>query len=147
VLTRRTVRHPDDAGADRRLQRWRVIAREAAQLAGRAHAPEVHPITPLASACQALPRDAVLYVEAPHAECPLSSATVDPGRPLAIAVGPEGGFEKGELETLHAAGAQPVHLGARILPARLAGAIALCLALQRAGELDAPPAPPPKIVP
>jgi 16S rRNA (uracil1498-N3)-methyltransferase len=147
VVTRRTVRQPDDVAADRRLRRWRVIAKEAAQLAGRARPPEVHPIATLATARQALPPDAVLYVAAPHAERPLARAAVASDRPLALAVGPEGGFDDAELEALRAGGAELAHLGARIVPSRLAGAIALCLALQRAGELDAPPAPPPKIVP
>jgi 16S rRNA (uracil1498-N3)-methyltransferase len=145
VLTRRTVPQPDPPGAERRLERWRAIAREASQLALRARAPVIHPIGTVAEACAALPDDTVLLVAALQGGRPLGVFQVDPERPLAIAIGPEGGFDAGELAALDAAGGETVHLGRRVLPARIAGAVALSLVLARAGELDAPVAPPPKI--
>jgi 16S rRNA (uracil1498-N3)-methyltransferase len=137
VLSSRTVPQPGEAASLRRLERWRTIAREAAQLAGRACTPLVHPIATLEDACAALPRDAKLIAAAVYAERPLARARIDVDRPVAIAIGPEGGFDAAELDVLRRAGAALVNLGPRVLPSRLAGAIALALVLQRAGELDA----------
>ena len=52
-------------------------------------------------------------------------------------IGPEGGFAPTEVSRLRQAGAETVHLGARVLPARRAGVVAAGLLLARAGDLDA----------
>lgn len=57
---------------------------------------------------------------------------LDPARPLALAVGPEGGFAEEEVSLLRERGFTPVTLGRRILRAETA-ALAL-LALCTAGE-------------
>lgn len=145
LISSRTVSRPAGAAARRKLEHWRVIAREAAQLSGRARSPVVHPVASLAEACAALPSGALLLAAATGGERPLSTLAIDPARPLAIAIGPEGGFDGSELETLRRGGATMVHLGPRVMPARLAGGIALSLAMARGGDLDAPPAPHPKI--
>jgi 16S rRNA (uracil1498-N3)-methyltransferase len=145
VRSSRTVPKPSDRSSQHRLERWRTIAREAAQLAGRATVPVIHPLSTLEEACSALARDAVLIATAVDAEIPMARAQIAVERPLAIAIGPEGGFDGAELATLRQHGATLVHLGPRVLPARLAGVVALALALSRAGDLDAAAVPPPKI--
>ncbi len=145
LLTHRTIPQPEAASADRRLERWRTIAREAAQLAGRAAAPVVHPLATIEQACAALPEKVLLLAADPAAAQSIARLDLSADRPLAIAIGPEGGFDEHELAVLDDSGAVAVHLGARVLPARLAGALALCLALARSGDLDAAAVPPPKI--
>jgi 16S rRNA (uracil1498-N3)-methyltransferase len=73
---------------------------------------------------------------------PLAAVEGD-GRPLALVIGPEGGLAPEEVAAIVAAGGEAVHLGPRVLRARLAGAVALAVLLGRLGDLDAALAPPP----
>ena len=54
-----------------------------------------------------------------------------PTAPVVLLVGPEGGFEAGELLAAHAAGFQPIQLGPRVLRTETAGlgAVAAMMAL------------------
>ena len=144
VLTRRTVARPDAERAARRVERWRAIAREAAALAGRAGPVPVHPPRRLEEALASLPPGTRVLACAPGAAAPLAALDPDDRRPLALVIGPEGGLAPEELAAIRAAGGGEVHLGARVLRARLAGAIAVAVLLARLGDLDAAaqPAPP-----
>ena len=62
---------------------------------------------------------------------------------VGLVIGPEGGLDAADLRTLADTGAINVHLGARTLPSRLAGAVATSLLLASSGDLDAAPAPRP----
>lgn len=141
VITERAVARPDHDASRRRVERWQVIAREAAQLAGRARAPGVTAPRPLAEALAALPDGCrILACVADSTATPLRGLDVSAGAPVVCVIGPEGGLGPGDLTHLRAAGATPVHLGARIVPARLAGFLAVSLVLAAAGDLDTPPA-------
>jgi 16S rRNA (uracil1498-N3)-methyltransferase len=144
LLTRRSVARPDAERAARRVQRWRAIAREAAALAGRGGPVPVHPPQRLADALAALPARTRVLACAVGAATPLSSIEMDDRRTLALVIGPEGGLAPEELAAIRAAGGEEVHLGARVLRARLAGAVALGVLLASLGELDAAAAPPPR---
>lgn len=52
-----------------------------------------------------------------------------PGQEIAIWIGPEGGFERSEIEALEVAGAQTISLGRRILRTETAGLTALSLCM------------------
>ena len=144
VITSRTVTKPDSGRGERRVERWRAIARESAQLAGRAHAPDVHEIRSLADALNQVPGNAQLVACAlDRLSIPLRNVKLTPGMPAVIAIGPEGGFDGADLRVLHAAGATDAHLGGRVLPAWLAGAVAVSLLLSRSGDMESPPSPPP----
>jgi 16S rRNA (uracil1498-N3)-methyltransferase len=139
VITARTIARPDAARVSRRLDRWALIARESAQLAGRARAPEVHAPQPLRTALQHLPAAAqLLACVANTSAVPLRRVDLEHGAPVAVAVGPEGGFDSGDRHALAEAGAREVHLGPRILPNWLAGSIAVSIVLAAAGDLDTP---------
>jgi 16S rRNA (uracil1498-N3)-methyltransferase len=144
VLTHRSVSRPDPSRVIHRLERWRTIAREAAQLAGRAAPPDVRDILPLREALQALPRNTriIACVISPDAT-PISSAVHAQTADIGLVIGPEGGLDAADLSTLDECSAIRVHLGSRTFPSRLAGAIATSLLLAAAGDLDATAAPPP----
>jgi len=146
VVTRRGISRPDPQRASVRLGRWRGIAREAAELAHRGAVPAVHPVADLSSAIAELPPGTRILTCVVGAAEPIAHLEVDPGRPVALIIGPEGGLDPVELEALGEAGAEPVHLGPRVVPARRAGATAVDLLLARAGDLDHP-APPPPLTP
>jgi len=145
VVTRRTVARPTTDRTARRVERWNAIAREAAALAGRAGPVPVHPPQPLTDALAALPPQTRVLACSVGAGPPLASVTGD-RRSLALVIGPEGGLAPEELAAIRGAGGEEVHLGPRVLRARLAGAVALGILLARLGDLDAAPAPPPRDV-
>jgi 16S rRNA (uracil1498-N3)-methyltransferase len=144
VLTHRTVSRPDPSRVVHRLERWRLIAREAAQLAGRAAPPDVYSILPLGEALQALPAGTrILACVIRQEAAPILSVVPAPPADIGLVIGPEGGLDVTDLRVLDDAGAVIVHLGSRTLPSRLAGAVATSLLLAGAGDLDAAAAPPP----
>lgn len=73
--------------------------------------PELYPEAPPERAIAALPDAARIVLEAAGAP-PL---TVGAAPPVVLAVGPEGGFERRELELLRSAGFAPVSLGNSVL--------------------------------
>ncbi len=145
ILTARTVTRPDVSRASHRLERWQRIACEAAQLAGRAAPPEVHPLVLLRNALDALPAGvAVLACVARPEAAPIFSAAPAPPAQVALVIGPEGGLDAADLGVLDEVGASWVHLGPRTLPSRLAGAVATALLLAGAGDLNSAAAPVPQ---
>ena len=141
VLTERGVARPDADAGGRRAARWQAIAREAAQLAGRATAPIVFAPRSLDSALTALPAGCrILACVATTDAIPITRISVNADAAVACVIGPEGGLGAGDLSTLDAAQAEMVHLGERIVLSRLAGFMAVSLILGTSGELDRAPA-------
>ncbi|MFN2582318.1 MAG: 16S rRNA (uracil(1498)-N(3))-methyltransferase [Candidatus Dormibacteria bacterium] len=135
VLTERSVARPDRATA--RLDRWRTIAREAAQLAGRAQPPVVEPVDTLDDAVAALTGDCrILACVVSETAAPLHEIRIERSHPVALVVGPEGGLGRADLALLEDRGATQVHLGPRVAPTRLAGFLAVSLLLAHDGDLD-----------
>jgi 16S rRNA (uracil1498-N3)-methyltransferase len=99
------------AAAAARLDRLRRIAAEAVKQCDRSAVPEVLPPRPLAAALGLA--SGTLLVARPGA-APLSVPTAREGA-VAVAVGPEGGFDGPEESLLDAAGAVPFGLGSRVL--------------------------------
>jgi 16S rRNA (uracil1498-N3)-methyltransferase len=142
VLTARGVARPDASRAAARVDRWQAVATESAQLAGRAHVPKIHPVRSLGDAVAALPPGCrILACVTGTTATPLSRYALEPGSRAALVVGPEGGLDAADLRVLSGAGATLAHLGARVVPSRLAGFLALSLLLARSGDLDAPLTP------
>jgi 16S rRNA (uracil1498-N3)-methyltransferase len=132
----RSVTRPDAGRAAARLRRWQTIACEGAQLAHRAAVPAVHPVTSLENALGGLPAGARILACAVGAATALAGLDIDPARPLALVVGPEGGLDVAEAGVLIRAGAETVHLGPRVLPARRAALVAAGIVLAATGDLD-----------
>ena len=144
VFTHRSVSRPDPSRIIHRLERWRTIARESAQLAGRATPPAVREILPLREALLALPRDTRILACVISADAmPISSAVPAHTTNIGLVIGPEGGLDIADLRALDELSAAHVHLGSRTFPSRLAGAIATSLLLAASGDLDAAAAPSP----
>ena len=136
MVTRRTVVRLDARRAAQRVQRWQAIARSAAGLAGRARPPQVHDVLDVDAVRSALPHDARLLACSVDAPAPLQRLAPPPraGDRIAVAIGPEGGLDAADLNALDAP--TLVHLGPRVLRARLAGVVAVSLLLGAAGEMD-----------
>jgi 16S rRNA (uracil1498-N3)-methyltransferase len=127
VIARRTEKHLALA-AEKRAERWRRIAREAAEQSRRTVPPEITKPTKLADALQI---DASLKIVLAETERDMSLSELVQSRDsdsLAIAVGPEGGWTPDELENF--AGKQWISasLGNTILRAETAAIAAVAIA-------------------
>ena len=110
----------------RRLERLRTIAREAAEQSERGIVPEVLPPVPMSDA---VVDGAVLLLERHDGQ---RLGQVEP--PSMIFIGPEGGFTPGEVEVAKNAGAALAGLGPRILRSETVGVAAAAVILSRTGD-------------
>lgn len=124
VLTRRTQ-------AERvRLERMRANAVEAAEQCGVLRIPQVHEPETLADVLAAWdPARCLVYCdEAAARASPLAALRARAPGPLALLIGPEGGFDSDEREQLRAqAFVLPISLGPRVMRADTAAVAALAL--------------------
>lgn len=117
----------------RKMERFRKIITEAAEQSYRHHIPEIlEPVSIKQLSQFKSDVNAVAYEkETGHRLSSLSA----PLRSVTVIIGPEGGFENGEIDTLNQLGFQCVSLGNRILRAETA-AVAACITLTNLGEDD-----------
>ena len=125
-----TARVEVEAPSPGRLERWRRILVEAAKQSGRR-------VVPTLEVEAAWPRPPVggegLVL---HPGAPPLGGVLGPLRPaIEVAVGPEGGFEEGEIAALSSLGWAPAGLGPRILRTETAGPLAAALILHDRGDL------------
>lgn len=131
MLTERTVPRPAEERLEGRTERWARIVSEACRQCGRALPPPV--ASPLAW------HDALRYFSGSGAvgliayeglgksacrSLHTALAARQPERPLAVFIGPEGGFTAQEMEQAREAGLLPVSLGPLILRAETAAVCA-----------------------
>ncbi|MGH9579806.1 MAG: RsmE family RNA methyltransferase, partial [Terriglobales bacterium] len=117
------------ASAEKRVERWRRIARQAGQQARRARDPEISPPQPLASAL-ATAADARIVLAETEQRQSLPAALRDyAGGAVALAVGPEGGWSEEEIRQFVAAGWRTASLGAGILRAETAAIAATAVVM------------------
>jgi 16S rRNA (uracil1498-N3)-methyltransferase len=125
-----------------RLTRWRRIAGEAAEQAGRALVPPVHPPVPLAALLADPTRPPLLVAWEGERGLGLAAALrrlSSPVPALGLLIGPEGGLTGEEAAGAAVAGATTVSLGPRVLRAETAGLVAASAVLFALGDLGGPP--------
>lgn len=112
---------------EKALARWRSTARSAAKQARRAWVPDVgEPATTVELARRVAAADAALVLHEGAADGLVDLAGELPAAgEVVLVVGPEGGIGDDEVAQLVAAGARPVRLGAEVLRASTASAVAL----------------------
>ena len=141
VASARCVVKLDAKKAEAKVRRWNAIAESAAKQAKRLIIPEVWDVMPFTEAlsfAQGLSRadDASGETESPALILPYENAegmahtreqleSIQPGRPVGILIGPEGGFSEEEVTLAEEAGFAPVTLGKRILRTETAGMMIL----------------------
>ena len=115
VISERCISRPDEKSMPKKLQRWRTIAREAAQQSGRGIIPEIRETETLLSALKNLPDNALkLFCYEDEKNMSLRRALGKNGE-ICVFVGPEGGYSPDEYKAAEAAGLISVSLGKRIL--------------------------------
>ncbi|MEO6991388.1 MAG: RsmE family RNA methyltransferase [Candidatus Baltobacteraceae bacterium] len=136
LVTERTL---GDEGREGKVERWRRLARAAAQQSGRLRIPSIEaPVrwSAFVERADELGRVLVPWELAPRTplrEClpPLLANA----RTLTVAIGPEGGLTHAEVDAARERGAVAISLGARILRTETAGLVAVCAVRYAAGEL------------
>lgn len=129
VAAKRSVVRLAEERMARRVTHWNHIASAACEQCGRNRVPVVAPIIDLPQyLAAASAQNALRLMLAPAGEATLA-ALPRPAQPVIVLVGPEGGWEEGELLAARAAGFQTLRLGPRVLRTETAGA-AMLAALQ-----------------
>ena len=125
VSTRRAVVRLDQKKAGKKAERWQQIARSAAKQAKRGYVPEVaFPMSYREALEAARELDVILIPYELAKDMKETKEIIErirPGKSVGIFIGPEGGFEKEEVELAPEHGAMPVTLGRRILRTETAG--------------------------
>ncbi len=136
VLTpaRRSVVRIADDRLEKRIERLREVIVMACAQCGRNRIPPIEASATLAAALQ-IGRDAGAcgVLLQPTAETPLTRADLI-DRQAALAVGPEGGFDEGELALAQQLGYRTYRLGPRVLRTETAGPAALAALQAVAGD-------------
>lgn len=134
VLTGRSVVRLDAGRAEARLEHWRRVVISACEQCGRSVLPEVLPACPLDDALAALRPGTVGLTLDPRGESRLDEL-LGTGNPVALAIGPEGGFTEDEIRALTRAGFRGLRLGPRILRTETAPLAALAILQFVRGDL------------
>ena len=135
VATRRSVVKLDEKKAAKKLQRWQQIAESAAKQAGRGYIPQVSSVLSYQEALEKAGELDVLLI--PHElaegmeEARKVVASIAQGQSVGIFIGPEGGFEKEEVDAAIHQGAKAITLGRRILRTETAGLAILSILMFR----------------
>ena len=114
VLTSRSVSRPDSKSAAKKKTRYEKIALEASQQSGRGIVPEICEMVNLENALTSASGDVkIIFYELGGEK--LADIIDKKYKSIDIFIGPEGGFEKSEVESVLNAGGIAATLGARIL--------------------------------
>lgn len=133
LLSERTQVHLEAERSDRKIEKWRTVALEAAKQCGNPWLPHLTPIQSIAAFIPSA-RDydlklvASLQPTAKSLKAVLAAYSAQHSKPPARVlwlVGPEGDFSPAELSASHAAGFEPITLGPLVLRCETAATYAL----------------------
>jgi 16S rRNA (uracil1498-N3)-methyltransferase len=128
LLCQRSVPRPAADRLERRLERWRSIAAQAARQSGRSTVPALEPVRTLEQMLAAPPPGQGLMLhERADGRLDRRLAALA-ARPRWLLIGPEGGFAAEERQRAEAVGVVPVGLGLPVLQATTAAVVAAAFA-------------------
>lgn len=137
VSTKNTVVKLDAKKAESKVKRWNAIALAAAKQSKRSVIPEVAPVISFGQALEEVNGFDLKLIPYENADGMAKTRELlgkaAPGQDIAVFIGPEGGFDPGEIEKAKDAGTEPVTLGKRILRTETAG---LCILSALMMQLD-----------
>jgi 16S rRNA (uracil1498-N3)-methyltransferase len=132
LVTERSAPLPAGDRGDKRLAHWRQIVIAACEQCGRNRVPVVAPARSVGEWLAAWSGPGVVLAPAGATSLP---AVAVPAGPLALLVGPEGGWTARELAAATACGFTKLRLGPRILRTETAGVAALAVMQGAWGDL------------
>jgi 16S rRNA (uracil1498-N3)-methyltransferase len=139
VISRRSIL-TDSGRIEKKRLRWERIIREAAEQSHRGRLPTLATPVTFAQACRESVSNhdlsMILWEEAMKKSLPsiLHTLAIHPKR-IALLIGPEGGFDHGEVFLAQHQGIQVATLGARILRSETAGIVSTAIVMSVLGEL------------
>jgi len=128
LISRRTDPHLA-AASNKRVERWQRIARQAAEQSRRSTPPEVSAPTKLPEALNLPHALRILLAESEEKTLLRDVLSPESSNPIALAIGPEGGWTEDELQAFQQAGWISASLGNTILRAETAAIAALAIAV------------------
>ncbi len=136
----RSISRLKNDSADKKLQRWELIARQACKQSGRNRLPTIKPFLQLPQLLATIKghNGVVLYEKERHCGYRQILQTLLPQcrqKDLFLLIGPEGGWDDNEIAQMRKEGIYTASLGSRVLRTETAGLVVLALALYEAGEL------------
>jgi len=131
VVARRTEAHLAKA-AEKRVERWRKIAHEAAQQARLLKPPEIASPALLKNAIRNIEGSRIVLSEMEEGDS-LKSVLRECKPPISLALGPEGGWTSDELQLFQENGWRAASLGNTILRAETAAIAAVAIAMAELG--------------
>lgn len=147
VSSKRCVVKLDAKKEENKRKRWQAIAESAAKQSGRAIIPQIKPVTDFPKALKQSEELDVRLIPYERAGELLKDShgsamdktrsvlsNIHRGQSVGILIGPEGGFEKEEVDAAIEAGVKPVTLGKRILRTETAGLCMLSVLMFRLEE-------------
>ena len=125
VATKRAVVKLDEKKAKSKIARWQTISEAAAKQSKRRIVPEIHSVMSFKEAVKYAKDMQVKVIPYELAEGMEKTRelieNIKPGQEIAIFIGPEGGFDEGEIQAALEQGIEPITLGKRILRTETAG--------------------------
>lgn len=125
VSTKRAVVKLDAKKAGKKVERWNSIAEGGAKQSGRTLIPQVRDVMTYKEALAYAKTLDIVFIPYELAEGMDKTkeliGQIAKGQSIGIFIGPEGGFEKEEVEQAMEMGAEPITLGKRILRTETAG--------------------------
>ena len=117
VIGDHSISRPDEKAKSGKNERWNKIAKEALQQSGASFVPKIEKITELALGVNSLKKPflGLFFHEKPLAKKGLHQYLFESHKKIMLAIGPEGGFSKREVDFLIDQDFHPVYLGPRIL--------------------------------
>ena len=122
LVTARSAPLPAGERNTKRHAHWRQVAIAACEQCGRNRVPEINAAQPLADWLWAWRGGGIILV--PDAECSIA-ALAQPAAPIALLVGPEGGWIPAEISAGLKTGFAALRLGPRVMRTETAGMAAL----------------------
>jgi len=139
LRTKRSIMHLEGSKAQDRVARWQKIASEAAKQSHRVQEPKIFEVCDWRDLAEQLPAETqwlIPYEEERTQRFITVLESLDPKRPIALLIGPEGGFDPTEVALAQEKlGAKSVSLGPRILRTETAALAALTMVLFHFGDL------------
>ncbi|HBP64477.1 MAG TPA: 16S rRNA (uracil(1498)-N(3))-methyltransferase [Desulfosporosinus sp.] len=139
LRTKRSIMHLEGSKAQDRVARWQKIASEAAKQSHRVQEPKIFEVCDWRDLAEQLPAETqwlIPYEEERTQRFTTVLESLDPKRPIALLIGPEGGFDPSEVALAQEKlGAKSVSLGPRILRTETAALAALTMVLFHFGDL------------
>jgi 16S rRNA (uracil1498-N3)-methyltransferase len=124
LVTARSEVKLDEDRARKRLEHWRAVAISACEQSGRARVPMIAAVQSLSGWLEKLDGSGTRLALLPEGE--IAARLLEaPAQVVALAVGPEGGFDEADVSALRNAGFRGLALGPRVLRTETAGLAAM----------------------